>query len=80
MYFFNENFFDSCDCPPPPKLSRFIIERNGHCLYSEYKLQSETSRRDFFCARYCFYIIYLTKVLGIVFKYAVWNFYYQVMQ
>ena len=30
-----ENYFDSYDCAPHKKLSRFIIKRNGYCLYSE---------------------------------------------
>ena len=33
--------------------------------------------KEFFCAAYCFYIIYLTKVLGTVFKSAILNLYYQ---
>ena len=58
---------------PPRKLSLFIIKRNGYCLYSEYQIQKEVS----FCGSYCLYIIYLTKVLGIDFKSAVLNLYYQ---
>ena len=55
------------------KLSKFIIKQNGYCLYSEYQIQ----KNDSFCASYCLYIIYLTKVLGIDFKSAVLNLYYQ---
>ena len=40
---------------------------------SEYQLQ----KNDSFCASYCFFILYLTKVLGIDFKSAVLNLYYQ---
>ena len=73
----NENYFDSYGCVPPPKLSKFIIKRNRHCLCSEYKIQRPTIKRNSYCARYCLYIIYLTKVSGIDFKSAVLNLNYQ---
>ena len=69
----SENYFDSCGCSPPKKLSEFIIKRNGHCLYSEYQIQ----KNDSLCASYCLYIIYLTKMLGSDFTSAVLNLYYQ---
>ena len=71
--YINENYFDSYGCVCPKKLSKFIKKRNGYCLYSEYQIQ----KNDSYCASYCLYIIYLTKVLGIDFKSAVFNFYYQ---
>ena len=71
--FVNENYFDSYGCVCPKKVSKFIIKRNGYCLYSEYQIQ----KNDSFCASYCLYIIYLTRVLGIDFKSAVLNLYYQ---
>ena len=71
--YINENYFDSYGCVPPKKLTKLIINRNGYCLYSEYQIQKE----DSFCASYCLYIIYITKVLGIDFKSAVLNLYYQ---
>ena len=71
--YLNENYFDSYGVVCPRKLSKFIIKRNGYCLYSEYQIQ----KNDSFCASYCLYIIYLTKVLGIDFKSAVLNLYYQ---
>ena len=71
--YLNENYFDSYGCAPPKKLSKFIIKRNGYCLYSEYQIQ----KNDSLCASYGLYIIYLTKVLGIDFKSAVFNLYYQ---
>ena len=71
--YINQNYFDSYGCVSPKKLSKFIIKRNGYCLYSEYQIQ----KNDSFCASYCLYIIYLTKVLGIDFKSAVLNLYYQ---
>ena len=74
--FINENYFDSYGCAPPKKLSKFIIKRNGFCLYSEYQIQKD----DSYCASYCLYIIYLTKVLGIDFKSAVLNLYYQMIK
>ena len=69
----NENYFDSYGCSPPEILSKFIIKRNGYCLYFEYQIQ----KNDSFCATYCFYIIYLAKVKGIDFKSAVLNLYYR---
>ena len=71
--YINENCFDSYGCVPPKKLSKFIIKRHGYSLYSEYQIQ----KNDSFCASYCSYVIYLTKVLGIDFKSAVLNLYYQ---
>ena len=73
--YINENFFDSYGCVCPTKLSKFIIKRNGYCLYSEYQIQKKYS----FCASYCLYIIFLTKVLGIDFKSAVLDLYYQMI-
>ena len=73
--YINENNFDSYGCPPPKKLSKVIIKRYGHCLYSEYQIQ----KNDSFCASYCLYIIYLTNMIGIDFKSAVLNFYYQML-
>ena len=71
--YINENYFDSYGVVCPKKLSKFIIKRNGYCLYSEYQIQKD----DSFCASYCLYIIYLTKSVGIDFKSAVLNLYYQ---
>ena len=71
--YINENYFDSYAVVCPKKLFKFIIKRNGYCLYSEYQIQ----KNDSFCASYCLYIPYLTKVLGIDFKSAVLNLYYQ---
>ena len=73
--YINENYFDSYCCVSPHKLSKFILKRNGYCLYSEYQIQ----KNDSFCASYCIYIIYLTKVIGIGFKSAVLNLYYQMI-
>ena len=71
--YLKENYFDSYGCAPPKKLSKFIIKRNGFCLNSEYKIQ----KIDSYCASYCLYTIYLTKNVGIDFKSAVLNLYYQ---
>ena len=69
----NENYFHSYGCVPPRKLSKVIKKRNGHCFYSQYQIQ----KKDSFCASYYLYIIYRTKLLGIDFKSAVLNLYYQ---
>ena len=71
--YINENYFDSYGCVCPKKLSNFIIKQNGFCLYSEYQIQ----KNDCYCASYCLYIIYLRKVIGVDFKSAVLNLYYQ---
>ena len=71
--YINENYFDSYGFVCPKKLSEFIFKGNGYCLYSGYKIQ----KNDSFCASYCLYIIYLTKVLDIDFDSAVLNLYYQ---
>ena len=69
----NEKCFDNYGCVCPKKLSQFIIKRNGYCIYCEYQNQKNES----FCASYCLYIIYLTKIVSIDFKPAVLNLYYQ---
>ena len=71
--YINENYFDSYGVVCPKKLAKFIIKRNGYCLYTEYQIQ----KNDSLYARYCLYIIYLTKIVGIDFKSAVLNLYYQ---
>ena len=71
--FINENYSDSYGVVCPKKLFKFINKRNGYCLYSQYQIQ----KNDSYCASYCLYILYLTKVLGIDFKSAVLNLYYQ---
>ena len=47
--YINENYFDSYRVVCPKKLSKFIIKRNGYCLYSEYQIQ----KKDSFCASVC---------------------------
>ena len=41
--YINENYFDSYGIICPKKLSKFIIKRNGYCLYSEYQIQKNDS-------------------------------------
>ena len=41
--YINENYFDSYGIVCPKKLSKFIIKRNGYCLYSEYQIQKNDS-------------------------------------
>ena len=79
VLYIHGSYFDSYGITPPKKLFKFIIKRNGHCLYSEYKIQGLASQQDYYCASYCLYMIYLTKVLGIDFKIAVLNLYYQMI-
>ena len=77
--YINEIYFDNYGCSPQ-KLSKIIIKRNGHCLYSEYKIPGLTNKRDGNCGSYCLDVIYLTKVFGIDFISAVWNLHYQMVQ
>ena len=35
VFYINENYFDSYGVVCPKKLAKFIIKRNGYCLYSE---------------------------------------------
>ena len=71
--YINENYFDSYGFVCPKERFKIIIKRNGCCLYSEYQIQ----KNDCFCASYCLYVLYLTKVTGIDFKSAVLNLFYQ---
>ena len=73
--YINENYFHSYGVVCQKKPAKFIIKRNGYCFYSGYQIQ----KIDSFCAIYCLYIIYLTKNVGIDFKPAVLNFYYQML-
>ena len=75
--YINENYFDSYGCVPPTKLSKLIVKRNKHCLYSEDKIQGLTNKRDSYCTSYCLYRLYLIKVIGIDFNSAVLILYYQ---
>ena len=77
VVYINQNYFNSHGCKPPQKLSRFNIKRIGLCLNSENVIQGLTSKSDSCFPAYCFYIMYLTKVLGIDFKLAVINLYSQ---
>ena len=54
--YINKNYFDLYGSVCPKKLSRFIIKRNGYCLYSEYKIQGLTNEGD----SYCFFYILFT--------------------
>ena len=63
----NQNYFELYGCPPPTNILNHI--NNG--IYSEYKIQKD----DSYCAAYCLYVLYLTKVIG--FKNAVLNLYHQ---
>ena len=71
--YLNENYFDSYGCVPPKKLSKFFHKTK----WVMFIFRISDSKNDSFCASYCLYIIYVTKVLGIAFKSAVLNLYYQ---
>ena len=46
--YLNEKYFDSYGCVCPKKLPKFIIKRNGYCLYSEYQTRKKNDRK-FLC-------------------------------
>ena len=48
----HECYFDSYGCVLPQKLSKIFIKPNGPCLYSEYKIQCLTSKKDSYCASF----------------------------
>ena len=50
-------FLNKYGCLPPQKLSKFVIKRNGQCLFSDYKNQGLTSKRVYYCAAYYLYIL-----------------------
>ena len=76
----NENYFDNYGAVFTRKLSWYLTKRSSHCLFSEYKIQGLTNKRDSYCASYCLYIIYLTIVLGIDFKPADLNLHYEMIK
>ena len=73
VLYIKDCYFDSYGCPPPKKLLSYLKNKHKKCIYSEYQIQ----KNDSFCASYCLYIIYLSKVIGNNFKSAVLNLYYQ---
>ena len=77
IVYIDEKYFDSYVHVPPRKLSKFVIKRHGHYLYSENKIRGLANKKDSCCAIYYLYIIYLTKVLRINFKSAVLMLYDQ---
>ena len=80
VIYIHECYFDSYGFSPRQKLSKFIVKRNGYCFYSEYKIQGLINERDFHCASYFLFTIYLTKVLRIDHKSAVLNLFCQMIQ
>ena len=76
----NGNYFYSYGCAPLLKLSEIFTKRNGQCLVSENKIQGLTGIKDCYCTRYCLYKLCSTKVIGLVFKSAVLNIYYQMIK
>ena len=59
-------------------LSKSIRKRNGCCFHSEYKIQGLTNKNNF-SGSYVLFLICLTKVIGIDFKYSVLNLHYQMI-
>ena len=62
-------YFDSNGISPPEKLPKYLRNRHGNCIYSEY----QTQKNDSLCASFCLYIVCLTKIEGLDFKSAVLN-------
>ena len=70
-----DSYFDSYGWPPSRKSLITIFKKHGKCICSDYQIQ----KNDSLCASYVLYVIYLTKMLGIDFKSAVLNLYYQMI-
>ena len=51
--YINGSYFGSYGCVPPRKLSKFIIKRYAHCLYSDYKIKGLSNKRHSYCSSYC---------------------------
>ena len=51
--YINEKYFESFGSVPPQNLPKFNKKRNGLRLYSGYKIQGLTTKRDSFCASFC---------------------------
>ena len=75
VMYIKDCYFDLYGCPPPKKRLNYLKNKHKKCIYFEYQIQ----KNDSFCASYCLYILYLTKVIGIDFKSAVVNLYYQML-
>ena len=54
VVYLNENCFDSSGCSPRQKLYKFIVKRNGHCLYFEHKIQGLTKKMRFLLCKFLF--------------------------
>ena len=68
-------YFDSYGFSPPKKILKYLKNKHGKCIYSEYQIQ----KNDSLCASYVLFIIYSIEVLGMDFKSAVFNLYYQMI-
>ena len=73
VLYIKDCYFYSYGCHPPKKLLSYLKNNHKKCIYSEYQIQ----KNDGFCASYCSYIIYLSKVIGNDFESAVLNLCYQ---
>ena len=59
--YINGSFSDSYGHVPPVKLSKLNIKQNGLCVYSGYKIQGLTGKRDSNCASFFYIYILLDK-------------------
>ena len=57
--YINETSLNNYGCVPLEKTFQVVVKRNGHCLYSENRIQGLKSKRDSFCAVFCLYINYI---------------------
>ena len=58
--FINKYYFDSNGIYPPENIFNYIKSKFGKCIYSTYQIQ----KRDSLCGAYCFYILYLSQIIG----------------
>ena len=73
--YFEGCYFDSYGCSPPKKLPKYLKNKHRKCISSEYQIE----KNDSYCASYCLYIFYLTKVAEKDSISAVLNLYYQMI-
>ena len=66
VLYIDHNYFDSYGCPPPKNFLNLLRVR----IENVFILNIEV-KKDGFCASFVFYIIHLTKIMGLDFKSAV---------
>ena len=63
VIYVHEDYFHRYSCSPPQKLTKFIVKRNGHRLYSEYKIQVLKVKKIFIVLVLVYISTLLDKIL-----------------